>query len=936
MASNITQFLFRRGSDASRQTIVLQSGEPGFTTDSNRIFVGNGTTSGGISVANINLGYIQQVITGNSLTTAATSRLSAAQIGDTIYELNTNTLYSLTATPNGSPSINQLVPIARNVTLNPSEFTFGSNAYLSLANNAISAAQVSINALDGVTLSKNSDNVLSIGLAGVSNKYLSLAPANSVKGNFTGALSGVTDLSVTSGAGLYQFIGTADSTGLGAIQLYPGNNVSFTTQVSGASAGGVSMTIDVSTGVEQGDGVIINTDQYSNLNAISVNNSIDYLRSSNLRPVNTTYTSVISTLDGSVIGSLFLPYQPNFGSAPAFSFESIARISNPPNITIYWTTSTSGGNNITVFATNSSASTKSTSGSTNPSPTTSRVACAYIDNVNPNLLYIGGNFSKIGSSARYGFAAIDMSQGSSTWNAAVPGNYGALSALPGSSTGATLLNGGSPYGFVNSDNSRHVFQITKCFNYLCVGGYFNTNGAVSLALFDTNNNYYLSAYTFNTYNSTSKTTAAATIYSLVSAGNYLYVAGNFTSIKGPLDSPSSYHTARGLTRIQLNGGNVGAIDTTFTDNIRSNITSNANTNPIYSINLVPSKTQAGEYALYAAGKHSVQYKSAVWCKYLTSHWIGNPTQNDGQLTNFNAIFNNPVNTVHHDTNNNIYVGGSFTSFNNSVGNGTQTPNTLTPLACNNLLAFDSGYQTSGTIDVPRVITSWIPNVNNTIYNIAFHDSAVPGFSAIYLAGSFTKVNNTAAQYAAAITYPTGNTGITVLPWSPRPNTALNYGYGRGNNILRIPITNALSGVVLVGNFTTVVGANRFDYARVTGYNETLVANVSTVNWGLNAGVIGVGGALDVDTSVTATLTSSIGVPLTVNSTIFTPNDYTQLTDINRGDYYRVFIQRPGANQSATGWVDGADTFRDQTIQVIGVGIDYDTGTALGNFLSGNN
>ena len=48
----ITKFKLRRGLDAQRKTVVFEEGELVYTTDTNRIYVGTGFTSGGIIVAN--------------------------------------------------------------------------------------------------------------------------------------------------------------------------------------------------------------------------------------------------------------------------------------------------------------------------------------------------------------------------------------------------------------------------------------------------------------------------------------------------------------------------------------------------------------------------------------------------------------------------------------------------------------------------------------------------------------------------------------------------------------------------------------------------------------------------------------------------------------------------------------------------------------------
>jgi len=45
------RILFRRGPDAGRGTVILDSGEPGWTTDTKKLYVGDGATYGGILVS---------------------------------------------------------------------------------------------------------------------------------------------------------------------------------------------------------------------------------------------------------------------------------------------------------------------------------------------------------------------------------------------------------------------------------------------------------------------------------------------------------------------------------------------------------------------------------------------------------------------------------------------------------------------------------------------------------------------------------------------------------------------------------------------------------------------------------------------------------------------------------------------------------------------
>jgi hypothetical protein len=84
----IVKLKVRRGSDAQRRLIVLEQGELGYTTDTRRLFVGNGSLSGGEVVG---------TKVHNILSTSDTRNLvSEAYQNDLVYE--NNFLYQLTGT----------------------------------------------------------------------------------------------------------------------------------------------------------------------------------------------------------------------------------------------------------------------------------------------------------------------------------------------------------------------------------------------------------------------------------------------------------------------------------------------------------------------------------------------------------------------------------------------------------------------------------------------------------------------------------------------------------------------------------------------------------------------------------------------------------------------------------------------------------------------
>jgi len=88
--TNIVKFLVRRGTDSDRLSVVLAEGELGATTNTPRLFVGDGVTPGGNPVAskmhivtNFSHPYTNYVLQG-----------------DMVFNTSDNHLYALTGTSN--------------------------------------------------------------------------------------------------------------------------------------------------------------------------------------------------------------------------------------------------------------------------------------------------------------------------------------------------------------------------------------------------------------------------------------------------------------------------------------------------------------------------------------------------------------------------------------------------------------------------------------------------------------------------------------------------------------------------------------------------------------------------------------------------------------------------------------------------------------------
>lgn len=88
MQVNASKIKFRRGSNLDRKQVILNEGEPGFTTDTKRLYIGDGSTLGGVTIS-----------TKNFLVTSATS--TGAEPGDFAFE--NNLFYTLSGTDYTNP-----------------------------------------------------------------------------------------------------------------------------------------------------------------------------------------------------------------------------------------------------------------------------------------------------------------------------------------------------------------------------------------------------------------------------------------------------------------------------------------------------------------------------------------------------------------------------------------------------------------------------------------------------------------------------------------------------------------------------------------------------------------------------------------------------------------------------------------------------------------
>ena len=936
MASNITKILFRRGTDSQRRTgggtgVTPQAGEPIFCTDSKRLFIGDDTTVGGIPAGVTNYGQVSALFgsyNGSALDYAAWTIFNSKSVaaGDLIYDQSTSLLYTLTGTPAPIPALSSFVSYPSKLNVNTNQFTFsGSKNQLNIKDGGINAAQINSAALDNLTLDNSgTGNTLEVKTStststGITNAKLAYAPANSVKGNITGSTGSVTDLALTTGN--IQFVGTTDSSNLTAVLLTSGAGI-------GVSVAGNSVSFNNTTTIAADDGIIF--DQGTPVVnggdiTVNANNSLQYFKYSDFRAGANTVSTVTYTVpdDGSLISMYKMDYTSPSTAKSFISFESTALGTYSPTITINWLAS--GANPNTIFYTNSSQ--KSTTYSA-WSPNN------YVNTMlkDGNTLYIGGQFTKMANlTARNRFAIVNLAGGSTyTSGSTYLGPMGSLSSTGVAAIDTTGLNG-------------TVYKILK-FNYsttsyLCIAGNF-TNATSTAIPGPATDADYLAIYNITAgYTLVGGYRLNSTVYDLLSSGNYLYVAGNMTTgIINAYGSPvqTTPITMDGLMRIDMSGVALSA-DTTFIRNVSSAITMGVYDNdgnpdtpsirePIYTM-------AALSGILYVGGWHYAKTGSAITQKHLTAHYM-NTTYNGGSVspgglvTTFQPIYNgNAVNKLAIDTSDltpTLYVGGDFTTY-ASYGQTAQ--------AIYRLMAFDLGTVGGAVSPITPNSYSWYPQPNGLIYQI--EPLLGSQNDPLYVGGTFSKIAGKSQKYLAAIqkatTSPAG--GIpAVYNWNPIPNTSFTT-TGRGTNILTIPSTDPLSGVLISGTFTQIGGAYRRYIARVAGYNQVTPPALSSVGFDVAAATISDGGSLGVDTTSLVYVTGFAGIQDTVNvSTLVTQYNttFSNFPQFNRGDLVRYYVRRTGAIDSSDplytlygSGITANDTYG-KSIYLMSIGIDYNT------------
>jgi hypothetical protein len=183
MANQITKIIIRNGTNLDRRTanitgITFNLGEPAFCTDTERLYIGNGTV-GGVAAGVRNLGRVSSLYgsylgSGFSQEAYNTFASQGAERGDIIFDQNTRTIYSLSArsnlTTSDVPLVADLVKYDISTLVNSTQFYYDPGLLLNLQVQGVAVTNLNSNVVDGITLSKSDpSSPISLALGSVSN-----------------------------------------------------------------------------------------------------------------------------------------------------------------------------------------------------------------------------------------------------------------------------------------------------------------------------------------------------------------------------------------------------------------------------------------------------------------------------------------------------------------------------------------------------------------------------------------------------------------------------------------------------------------------------------------------------------------------------------------------------------------------------------------------
>lgn len=166
MADQITKIIIRQGTKSEKNSITLSSGEFGYTTDQKRVFIGDGSTTGGITVGNKFIGYY-------NLNTSIADVEQIIEYGDLVFDTSDSTLVALTGADAGAK--NNYIRLSNKNSGTVTEITSGDGLIFNSSDTSITTTGT-IN----LKIDTTKRNPLTVSSNGTLINYDNIYPVNSV------------------------------------------------------------------------------------------------------------------------------------------------------------------------------------------------------------------------------------------------------------------------------------------------------------------------------------------------------------------------------------------------------------------------------------------------------------------------------------------------------------------------------------------------------------------------------------------------------------------------------------------------------------------------------------------------------------------------------------------------------------------------------------
>jgi hypothetical protein len=432
--------------------------------------------------------------------------------------------------------------------------------------------------------------------------------------------------------------------------------------------------------------------------------------------------------------------------------------------------------------------------------------------LNGSSFYIGGAFTSIQGITNNYVAKIDRSNGSAVlWNAQCNGIVRSLTLAADQLVvgGDFTAIGGQTRNYLatvdtvyvqasawNPNPNNKVYKVYSTASKLYVGGDFTNISAVAKG---NGAGYSLPAFTLDGYN----IGANGRIHDFIVNNNILYAAGLFTTIGGanrnylaglsPLNTiANSFNaSADGIVRtLAISGGNliVGGDFATIGGQSRNRI---AALDLATGLATTWNPTIIGEKLINPTVNTIATFGNTIYAGG-TFYSVGAETRNNaaaidaatGQILPWNPNTNGIVRAIAAD-NNNVYLGGDFTTVNGSV-----TKNRIAQVNATSAVA-----------------TGWNPNADNSINALSLQGNL------LYVGGNFGNIGGAARAKFTVLSTTSGSASA----FNPTANGNVN--------------ALAISGdtLYLGGDFTTIGGQTRNRLASYKISNSTLLAFNPNVN-----------------------------------------------------------------------------------------------------------